>query len=213
MDNKIILTIGRQFASGGREIGKKLAEALNIAYYDKELMTLAAKESGLCEDCFEQADERASSGLSYAFTMGYSYMGMFPPYADVLSNDRLFLYQSEAIRKLANEGSCVIVGRCADYILRDNPNCLSFFIHDTKENRIQRIIETQDLTVEQAKELMTKTDKSRASYYNYYTNKEWGVASSYNFSIDVSVLGVDESVEFIKNFVERKMNKRPPHFG
>ncbi|MBQ4163044.1 MAG: cytidylate kinase-like family protein [Parabacteroides sp.] len=213
MDNKIILTIGRQFASGGREIGKKLAEALNIAYYDKELMTLAAKESGLCEDCFEQADERASSGLSYAFTMGYSYMGMFPPYADVLSNDRLFLYQSEAIRKLANEGSCVIVGRCADYILRDNPNCLSFFIHNTKENRIQRIIETQDLTVEQAKELMTKTDKSRASYYNYYTNKEWGVASSYNFSIDVSVLGVDESVQFIKNFVERKMNKRPPHFG
>lgn len=213
MDNKIILTIGRQFASGGREIGKKLAEALNIAYYDKELMTLAAKESGLCEDCFEQADERASSGLSYAFTMGYSYMGMFPPYADVLSNDRLFLYQSEAIRKLADEGSCVIVGRCADYILRDNPNCLSFFIHNTKENRIQRIIETQDLTVEQAKELMTKTDKSRASYYNYYTNKEWGVASSYNFSIDVSVLGVDQSVEFIKNFVERKMNKRPPHFG
>ena len=213
MDNKIILTIGRQFASGGREIGKKLAEALNIAYYDKELMTLAAKESGLCEDCFEQADERASSGLSYAFTMGYSYMGMFPPYADVLSNDRLFLYQSDAIRKLANEGSCVIVGRCADYILRDNPNCLSFFIHNTKENRIQRIIETQDLTVEQAKELMTKTDKSRASYYNYYTNKEWGVASSYNFSIDVSVLGVDESVQFIKNFVERKMNKRPPHFG
>jgi cytidylate kinase len=213
MDNKIILTIGRQFASGGREIGKKLAKALNIAYYDKELMTLAAKESGLCEDCFEKADERASSGLSYAFSMGYSYMGLFTPYADVLSNDRLFLYQSEAIRKLAEESSCVIVGRCADYILRDNPNCLSLFIHNTKENRIQRIIETQNLTVEQAKDLMTKTDKSRASYYNYYTNKEWGVASSYNISIDVSVLGIDESVEFIKNFVERKMNKRPPHFG
>ena len=213
MDNKIILTIGRQFASGGREIGKKLAKALNIAYYDKELMTLAAKESGLCEDCFEKADERASSGLSYAFSMGYSYMGIFTPYADVLSNDRLFLYQSEAIRKLAEESSCVIVGRCADYILRDNPNCLSLFIHNTKENRIQRIIETQNLTVEQAKDLMTKTDKSRASYYNYYTNKEWGVASSYNISIDVSVLGIDESVEFIKNFVERKMNKRPPHFG
>jgi cytidylate kinase len=145
--------------------------------------------------------------------MGYSYMGLFTPYADVLSNDRLFLYQSEAIRKLAEESSCVIVGRCADYILRDNPNCLSLFIHNTKENRIQRIIETQNLTVEQAKDLMTKTDKSRASYYNYYTNKEWGVASSYNISIDVSVLGIDESVEFIKNFVERKMNKRPPHFG
>ncbi|RHJ83428.1 AAA family ATPase [Parabacteroides sp. AM08-6] len=213
MDDKIILTIGRQFGSGGREIGKKLAAALGIAYYDKELMAVAAKESGLSEEFFEKADERASSGLSYAFSVGFSYMGMFTPYTDILSNDGLFKFQSDAIRKLAEKGSCVLVGRCADYILRDNPDCLSFFIHNTKENRIQRIIEYQNVTVEQAKELMTKTDKSRAAYYNYYTNKEWGVASSYNFSIDVSVLGVDETVEFIKSFVERKMNKRPPHFG
>ena len=197
MDNKIILTIGRQFGSGGREIGKKLAQALGIGYYDKELMAVAAKESGLSEEFFEKADERASSGLAYAFTMGYSYMGMFTPYNDILSNDGLFKFQSDAIRKLASEQSCVLVGRCADYI----------------ENRIQRILESQNITVEQAKELMGKTDKSRAAYYNYYTNKEWGVASSYNFSIDVSVLGVDETVEFMKAFVERKMNKRPPHFG
>ena len=197
MDNKIILTIGRQFGSGGREVGQKLAKALGIAYYDKELMAIAAKESGLSEEFFEKADERASSGLSYAFTMGYSYMGMFTPYNDILSNDGLFKFQSDAIRKLA----------------ADDPDCLSFFIHTTPEHRIQRIIERQDVTVEQAKELMMKTDKSRAAYYNYYTNKEWGVASSYNFSIDVSVLGVDETVGFIKDFVERKMNKRPPHFG
>ena len=209
MDNKIILTIGRQFGSGGREVGQKLAKELGIGYYDKELMALAAKESGLSEEFFEKADEKASSG----FTMGYSYMGLFPPYADVLSNDRLFLYQSDTIRNLAEKGSCVIVGRCADYILRDNPDCLSFFIHNNKENRIQRIIESQNLTVEQAEELMLKTDKSRAAYYNYYTNKEWGVASTYNFSIDVSVLGIDETVAFMKNFVERKMDKRPPHFG
>ena len=136
MDNKIILTIGRQFGSGGREIGQKLAKELGISYYDKELMALAAKESGLSEEFFEKADERASSGLAYAFTMGYSYMGLFPPYADVLSNDRLFLYQSDTIRNLAEKGSCVIVGRCADYILRDDPDCLSFFIHNNKENRI-----------------------------------------------------------------------------
>ena len=210
MDNKIILTIGRQFGSGGREVGQKLAKELGIGYYDKELMALAAKESGLSEEFFEKADEKASSGLAYAFTMGYSYMGLFPPYADVLSNDRLFLYQSDTIRNLAEKGSCVIVGRCADYILRDNPDCLSFFIHNNKENRIQRIIESQNLTVEQAEELMLKTDKSRAAYYNYYTNKEWGVASTYNFSIDVSVLGIDETVAFMKNFVERKMDKRPP---
>lgn len=213
MDNKIILTIGRQFGSGGREVGKKLAKELGIAYYDKELMAVAARESGLSEEFFEKADERASSGLAYAFTMGYSYMGMFTPYNDILSNDGLFKFQSDAIRKLAAEQSCVLVGRCADYILRDDPDCLSFFIHTTPEHRVQRIIERQHLTVEQAKELMSKTDKSRAAYYNYYTNKEWGVASSYNFSIDVSGLGVDETVEFIKTFVERKMNKRPPHFG
>ena len=198
---------------GSAKSYEQLAKELGIGYYDKELMALAAKESGLSEEFFEKADERASSGLAYAFTMGYSYMGLFPPYADVLSNDRLFLYQSDTIRNLAEKGSCVIVGRCADYILRDNPDCLSFFIHNNKENRIQRIIESQDLTVEQAEELMLKTDKSRAAYYNYYTNKEWGVASTYNFSIDVSVLGVDETVAFMKNFVERKMNKRPPHFG
>ena len=140
MDNKIILTIGRQFGSGGREVGQKLAKELGIGYYDKELMALAAKESGLSEEFFEKADEKASSGLAYAFTMGYSYMGLFPPYADVLSNDRLFLYQSDTIRNLAEKGSCVIVGRCADYILRDNPDCLSLFIHNNKENSIQRII-------------------------------------------------------------------------
>lgn len=213
MNNKIILTIGRQFGSGGREVGQRLAKKLGIAYYDKELMAVAAKESGLSEEFFEKADERASSGLSYAFTMGYSYMGMFTPYNDILSNDGLFKFQSDAIRKLAAEQSCVLVGRCADYILRDDPDCLSFFIHTTPEHRIQRILERQHITVEQAKELMVKTDKSRAAYYNYYTNKEWGVASSYNFSIDVSVLGVDDTVDFIKTFVERKMDKCPPHFG
>ena len=146
MDNKIILTIGRQFASGGREIGKKLAKALNIAYYDKELMTLAAKESGLCEDCFEKADERASSGLSYAFSMGYSYMGLFTPYADVLSNDRLFLYQSEAIRKLAEESSCVIVGRCADYILRDELTSGKEYIYDEITQKLKNLTPKQRKT-------------------------------------------------------------------
>lgn len=213
MDQKIILTIGRQFGSGGREIGQKLAKALGIAYYDKELMAVAAKESGLCEEVFEKADERASSGLAYAFTMGYSYMGMFTPYTDILSNDGLFKLQSDAIRTLAERESCILVGRCADYILRDDPACLSFFIHSSMQTRIQRIVERQEVTVEHAKELINKTDKSRAAYYNYYTNKSWGAASSYNFSIDASVLGVDETVVFMKNFVERRLSLRPPHFG
>ncbi|NDV55138.1 cytidylate kinase-like family protein [Parabacteroides sp. 52] len=217
MENKIILTIGRQFGSGGREIGQKLAKALGISYYDKELMSVAAKESGLCEEVFEKADERTASGLSYALTTGYSYMGMYMPYTDFLSHDGLFQIQSDAIRKLAEKESCVLVGRCADYILREDPDLISFFILNKKEDRIRRIKEYQDMKLsdEEAKELMKKTDKSRAAYYNYYTNKIWGAASSYNFSIDVSVLGVDETVAFMKDFVVRRMDKRPrtPHFG
>ena len=211
--DRIILTIGRQFGSGGREIGKKLAKALGIGYYDKELIAVAARESGLCTEVFEKADERASSRMAFAFTMGYPYVGMFMPYNDILSNDELFRIQSEAIRNLAEKESCVMVGRCADYILRDDPACISFFIHNRPEIRVQRIVESRKVSVEEAKNLMAKTDKGRASYYNYYTNKEWGVASSYNFSIDASVLGIDETVAFIKTFVEKRMELRPPRFG
>ena len=151
--------------------------------------------------------------MAFAFTMGYPYVGMFMPYNDILSNDELFRIQSEAIRNLAEKESCVMVGRCADYILRDDPACISFFIHNRPEIRVQRIVESMKVSVEEAKNLMAKTDKGRASYYNYYTNKEWGVASSYNFSIDASVLGIDETVAFIKTFVEKRMELRPPHFG
>ena len=137
----------------------------------------------------------------------------FTPYNDILSNDGLFKIQSDAIRKLAETESCVLVGRCADYILRDDPACLSFFIHSSVESRVQKTVERHGVTVEEAKNMMEKTDKSRAAYYNYYTNKTWGMASSYNFSIDVSVLGIDETVEFMKSFIERRLNKRPSHFG
>jgi len=204
---KIILTIGRQYGSGGREIGQKLASAFGINYYDKELMAEAAKSSGLSREFFEKADEKVASSLAYAYSVGFPYMGLFTPYADVLSNDGLFKFQSEAIRKIADKGSCVMVGRCADYILRDYPKCYSVFIHNTKENRIKRIMDAQHVTEEQAKELMIKTDKSRAAYYNYYTNKAWGVAASYDLSINVAVLGIDATVSFIKNFVEQKMTR------
>ena len=164
MDNKIILTIGRQFGSGGREVGQKLAKELGIGYYDKELMALAAKESGLSEEFFEKADEKASSGLAYAFTMGYSYMGLFPPYADVLSNDRLFLYQSDTIRNLAEKGSCVIVGRCADYILREHPRCANVFISASKDDRIARLCQMHHIDEEAAEEMIEKADKRRSEY-------------------------------------------------
>lgn len=207
MNDRIIVTIGREFGSGGRAIGKKLANSLGISYYDKELITLAAKESGLCTEVFEKADEKASDGLAYAFSMGFSYLGMYTPYSEILSNEGLFKIQSDAIRKLSETESCVIVGRCADYILRDHPGCISFFVHDTMEYRVQRVIERQQLTVEQARELIIKTDKSRAAYYDYYTNKVWGRSSSYHLSIDASVLGIEGTVDLMKNFVEKKLNR------
>jgi cytidylate kinase len=203
----MILTIGRQFGSGGRIVGRKLAETLGVGYYDKELLAVAARESGLCEEVFEQADERASSNLAYALTANYPGISMYMPYSDILSNDGLFKMQSDAIRHLAEKESCVIVGRCADYILRDHPACISFFIHDRWENRIGRIREYRQVTRSEAKELMTRNDKSRAAYYNYYTNKVWGAAASYHFSIDVSVLGIDETVNLMKDFIEQKRDR------
>ena len=212
---QFVINIGRQLGSGGRTVGEIIARRLGVKLYDKELINLAARESGICPEFFEKADEKESRGV-ISTVVGYlraPFVGDDGGVTNVLSNDALFKIQSDVIRAVAARESAVFVGRCADYILRDDPDCLSFFIHNNMENRIQRILESQNITVEQAKELMGKTDKSRAAYYNYYTNKEWGVASSYNFSIDVSVLGVDETVEFMKAFVERKMNKRPPHFG
>lgn len=214
-NNRVVITIGRQFGSGGRDVGQKLAKALGISYYDREILSVAAQESGLCEDVFAKADEKTASGLSYALSTGYSYMGMFMPYTDFLSNDGLFQLQSDAMRKLAEQESCIIVGRCADYILRDHPALMSFFIHNSRENRVQRIMNYGEKVIreEQAKELMEKTDKSRAAYYNYYTNKTWGAACSYHFSIDVSLLGIDASVALMKEIVERRQQLKPPHFG
>jgi cytidylate kinase len=207
MEKRIIITIGRQFGSGGRVIGLKLAEALGLSFYDKELIRLAAEESGLCTEVFEKVDEKAAGNglLSQTFAMGVPFMGSFyTPYADILSGEGLFKIQSDAIRKLAESESCVIVGRCADYVLRDDECCVSFFIHDRLENRIQRIADRLAVTAGQALELITKTDKSRAAYYNYYTSKTWGVSCSYHFSVDASWLGIDETVFFLKALIERK---------
>ena len=215
MNDNLIITIGRQFGSGGREIGKRLADLFGIAYYDKELIKLASEESGLCKEFFEKADEKASQSI-----IGGLFGTRFPfisdgaiPYGSCLSNDALFKIQSDVIRELAEKQSCLFVGRCADYILRDHPRCVNIFVSASKEARIERLMHIHHISTEAAEELMEKADKKRSAYYNYYTNKTWGMASSYNFSIDVSVLGIDETVEFMKSFIERRLNKRPPHFG
>lgn len=202
---KIIITIGRQFGSGGREIGKKLAEHLGIAYYDKELIQLAAKESGICPELFEKADEKTSGGILQAFAMGFSMNGVIYQPNDYFTDATLFQVQSDVIRKIAAENACVIVGRCADYILQNDENCTSIFIHSSEADRIQRIIRQTPMSEKEALEQIKKTDKTRASYYNYYTDKTWGAATSYHLCLDSSATGIDKAVDLIENFVRQRI--------
>lgn len=203
MDSNFVITVGRQFGSRGKEIGQALAKRLNIIFYDKELISLASKESGLCQEFFEKADERNSGNLLQAFAAGFTF-GPFQ-YNDFLSNDKLFQIQSDVIRKVAGEHSCVIVGRCADYILRDNKRCINVFIHADMEDRVKTVMQRQNMTDQEARELIRKMDKTRPNYYNFYSDKEWGIASSYHLSVDSSLLGVDGTVDFIEEFVKKSL--------
>lgn len=203
MEKKIIVTIGRQFGSGGRTVGKKLAEQLGIAYYDRELINLASKESGICGEFFEKADEKTSGSLLKALAMGFSMNNAIFQSNDYLSNESLFQIQSDVIRKVAAEGSCILVGRCADYILRDDPDCIHIFVSASMEDRIRRAMEYNQADEKEAREYIHRADKSRASYYNYYTDKIWGAAESYDLCINSSMYGIDQTVEFIRSFIKR----------
>lgn len=207
MKENYVINIGRQLGSGGREIGKKLADELGIDYYDKELLQEAAKESGLCEEVFEKADEDDKhSFISNLFGIRSLFIGDEAINKNILSNDSLFQIQSEVIQKAAAEHSCIFVGRCADYILRENPRCVNVFISSCFKERIRRIATLYSITEDKAKELIEKTDKKRAAYYNYYTMKTWGAAASYHLCIDSSVLNIDQTVKFIIEFTEKKLN-------
>ncbi len=198
-----IITIGREFGSGGREIGEKLGEKLGIKCYDKELLKRAAKDSGMCPELFENHDERPTSSFLYNLVMDtYSFGYSTSTYVDMPISHKVFLAQFDAIKKIADEGPCIIVGRCADYALTDYKNCIHLFIHGEMEKRIKRIQEKYSLTPEKAKEMIIKKDKQRANYYNYYSSKKWGQAESYHLSIDSSVLGIDGTVELINQFIQ-----------
>ncbi len=207
MNGHYVINLGRQLGSGGKEIGERLAKDLGIAFYDKELIKLASEESGLCKEFFERADEKASKGL-----IGGLFGARFPfitdgaiPYGSYLSNDALFKIQSDVIRELAERQSCLFVGRCADYILRDHPRCINVFVSASKEARIERLMKLHNIAAEAAEELIEKADKKRSTYYNYYSYNTWGAAPTYHLCIDSSVLGIDATVEFIKAFVQQKL--------
>ncbi len=202
---KYVINIGRQLGSGGRSIGEKLSKQLNIGYYDKELLQIASQKSGLGKEFFERADEKPKLNLFGDFLGWVSNplnQGYFNNY---LCNESLFQIQSDVIRQLAEDQSCIFVGRCADYILRDHPHCLNVFITAQTEDRIKRITEREKITVEKAKEIIERADKQRSGYYNYYSNKIWGMSTSYHLCINSSLLGIDGTVEYIRSFAEKSL--------
>jgi CMP/dCMP kinase len=209
MDRKIIITIARQYGSGGRYIGRLLAEKLNCPFYDKDLLTLAAEESGIDKDLFESADEKPSNRFWSSFAINAGSLANRPtPLGDIPINDKLFLIQSDIIKKVAAQGSCVIVGRCADHILKDDPDAVHVFIHSTVQEKLKRIVAFYNIPMEKAKESMLRTDKARASYYNYYVDSKWGQADNYHLSIDSSVLDIEGTAEMILTFALMKAGVR-----
>lgn len=201
--NDIILNIGRQLGSGGRIIAKKLAERLQCGFYDRELLNLAAKESGFSERFFEKNDEKKGFFKS-VFHMRAPLVGDNCFYRSGLSQESLFQLQSDAIRKAAENGSCVFVGRCADYVLRDFDNVLNIFITAALDERIERVRERHKCSPEEAKKRIDKIESVRSSYYNYYTGKQWGHSASYDLCVNSSILGIDGTVEYIIEFVKRR---------
>ena len=200
---KTIITIGRQFGSGGKEVGIRVAKELGIPFYDKELLQEAAKKSGMCEKIFENFDERPKS-LLYSIAMD-SYMFALPGsgMGDSLEQ-QVYLATFNTIRRIAEEGPCVMIGRCADYALADNPDHLSLFIYAPMDVRIQRVAKRQNISPEKARSLILKTDKRRASYYEYYSSRKWGAVDSYDFCLDSSYLGLGRTVELIQTMVAHK---------
>lgn len=182
----------------------KLAKDLDIGFYDKEMLERASKDSGICKELFETHDEKPTSSFLYSLVMDTYSMGYSSStYTDMPLNHKVFLAQFEAIKKIAEEGPCVLVGRCADYALESYENVLNVFIRADLESRIRRIARDTDSTDAKAKDLIIKQDKKRASYYNYYTNKRWGDAESYDLCLNSSKLGIDGTVEAIKDVLAR----------
>ncbi len=200
-----IITVGRQFGSGGREIGELVAQHFGIKCYDKELLSRAAKESGFCEEMIQNHDERPTNSFLYNLVMDtYSFGYNASSFVDMPISHKVFLAQFDTIKKIADEGPCVIVGRCADYALSDYDNVLNLFIYADEDAKIRRIKERfEDVkTDDQAKDMMNKKDKQRQSYYNYYSSKKWGRADSYDLCINSSKLGIEGTVKFIIQYIE-----------
>lgn len=203
--NDQIITIGRQFGSGGREIGQTIAKKLDIPFYDKELITMAAEQSGISAEVFEKADEKASNTLLYALLLASFPMSVHTSQINELPlNDRLFIIQFDIVKRIAKAGPCVIVGRCASYMLRDRNDVVKAFIHAPTEARVERVRRVHALNAKDALEMIQKTDKRRSMYYSYFTDTKWSDLSNYDLAINSAQVGVEGAADMIIDFAERK---------
>lgn len=198
-----IITISRQYGSGGREIGEKLAKRLGIPFYDRELITRAAKESGFSEAAFENVEKKATNSLLYSISMGINAYGNHDiGFTHLSLDDQVYLAQSNVIRKIATEGASVIVGRCADYVLRDNIDAIHVFIWADLIFRKERALKLYDMQEDKAEENILKIDKRRANYYNYHASDKWGRAENYHLSLRSDYVGIDNSVELLADYIK-----------
>ncbi len=208
--DNIVITVGRQFGSGGRELGRKLADRLGIKYYDKELLSEAAKRAGVSPEFFEKNDERFPTFLNgiFSFAFGFNPLNCYAGSTSI-SDDSLYRAQSDFIHSLAEEDSCVIVGRSSDYVLRDHPRAVNIFVHAPIDKCVERIMRRDDgsLTAEKAKSKAQRINKLRANYYNFYTDKTWGAASSYDLTFDTSLMSMDDIVEVICDYLSRRFQR------
>ena len=201
MKNNTIITISREYGSGGRIIGQKLSEKLGIPFYDNELITLAAERSGINEEYFKEIDSMPKSSIILS-------LSVLSPSTEVYGmplNEKIFLTQSKVIRELAEEGPCVIVGRCADFVLENNPNVVNVFIHSSMPNRVKRVKEVYgDKVHDNVESYIKKIDRRRASYYSFFTDKSWGKANNYSLVLNSDQIGIDNCVDIIVDYINKK---------
>lgn len=199
----LIVSIGRQYGSGGHEVGKLLAEKLGISFYDNEIITAAAKASGLSEELFKNADQKKTSSFLYSLTVGVNAgKGIGFNYGDFLTSDTVFKIQSNIIKELRDKEPFVIVGRCADYVLSDHDNLVRIFIHADEESRVKHIAELNSLSEKEALSQINKNDKKRANYYDFYTGKEWGDVRNYDISLNTTKIGIEKSADILADYIK-----------
>lgn len=198
-----IVTIAREYGSGGRECGKKLAELTGYKFYDKDLITLAAQKSGMSTEALNSVDEKAASSLLYTLALGSSIYNNGMGNLNMPINDKLFVVQSQIIKDIADSGEgAIIVGRCADYVLSERPNVVKVYITSDFDTRVESVMQRHELTQSQAKDLIIKTDKRRSNYYSYYTGEKWGKADKYDIVVSTAKVDIDGAAQLIADYLK-----------